>query len=285
MRGFISATVAWFLLRCIFPSQSFTSKLSSRSVLQTSFAVQKRQQTTSPSEITTGAKTIKDGSLVEYTSTKGTKRLAIVSKRSGAYLDVLNDARKSFTVPISRVTYHINGSFAFGDLLRLNEILGDLKPIQVERLWESSFGQKHPAVCNLNYISKQIFGSTDAVRTFASMKLMSTYGTVFFEQVDNTQDGCDQNNDDNNGNAMIPMAPIAPAPVVMESGTDIVFVPLSPNAVQQNLRSRAALREFKQRFMKVQRTLAVTCYVLQWSHVLCHVRLYIVIKLSDYCVS
>jgi hypothetical protein len=261
MRGYISATVAWFLLRCIFPSQSFTSKLSSRSVLQTSLAVQKRQQTTSPSEIITGAKTIKDGSLVEYTSTKGTKRLAIVSKRSGAYLDVLNDARKSFTVPISRVTYHINGSFAFGDLLRLNEILGDLKPIQVERLWESSFGQKHPAVCNLNYISKQIFGSTDAVRTFASMKLMSTYGTVFFEQVDNTQDNSGQNNDDNNGNAMIPMAPSpsAPAPVVKEGGTDIVFVPLSPNAVQQNLRSRAALREFKQRFMKVRESSDMCC--------------------------
>ena len=214
--------------------------------------MQKRQQTPSPSENIIGAKSIKDGSLVEYTSTKGTKRLAIVSKRTGAYLDVLNDARKSFTVPISRVTYHINGSFAFGDLLRLNEILGDLKPIQVERLWESSFGQKHPAVCNLNYISKQIFGSTDAVRTFASMKLMSTYGTVFFEQVENALDGADDNNDEingngnGNGNAFLPVVPAVPG-----SAVDVVFVPLSPNAVQQNLRSRAALREFKQRIMKV----------------------------------
>lgn len=247
MRGYISATVVWFLLRCIFPSQSFTHKSSCRILHQTSLAVQKRQQT---SEIITGAKSIRDGSLVEYTSTKGTKRLAIVSKRSGAYLDVLNDARKSFTVPISRVTYHINGSFAFGDLLRLNEILGDLKPIQVERLWESSFGQKHPAVCNLNYISKQIFGSTDAVRTFASMKLMSTYGTVFFEQVENMLDGADESNGEINGNAVLPVVS-----AVQGSVTDVVFVPLSPNAVQQNLRSRAALREFKQRFMKASRHL------------------------------
>ena len=247
MRGYISATVAWFLLLCIFPSQSFTHKSSCRTLRQTSLAVQKRQQT---SEIITGAKSIRDGSLVEYTSTKGTKRLAIVSKRSGAYLDVLNDARKSFTVPISRVTYHINGSFAFGDLLRLNEILGDLKPIQVERLWESSFGQKHPAVCNLNYISKQIFGSTDAVRTFASMKLMSTYGTVFFEQVENILDGSDESNGEVNRNAVLPVVS-----AVQGSTTDVVFVPLSPNAVQQNLRSRAALREFKQRFMKASRLL------------------------------
>lgn len=202
-----------------------------------SISAQRRQHALTRSEDIIDGMSIKDGSLVEYTSAKGNKRLAIVSKRVGAHLDVLNDAKKSFSVPISRVTYHINGTFAFGDLLRLNEILGDLKPIQVERLWEASFGQTNPAVCNFRYISKQIFGSTDAVRTFASMKLMASFGGVFFEPL--TIDEFDVTSE---------MMPSSVDDVFVK---EVVFVPLAPNIVQQNLRSRAALKEFKQRFIKV----------------------------------
>jgi hypothetical protein len=53
--------------------------------------------------------------------------------------------------------------------------------ICIYRLWESSFGQKS-LDCNLRYVSKQIFGSADPVRLYASIKLMSTFGSVFFEQ-------------------------------------------------------------------------------------------------------
>jgi hypothetical protein len=244
MRGFVIAILKLFVVELLLSSNSFVSKIKPRQSRFACHSVQKRQDTVVQADSLIDAKTIRDGSLVEYTSTKGTKRLAIVSKRVGAHLDVLNDARKSFSVPISRVTYHINGTFAFGDLLRLNEILGDLKPVQVERLWESSFGQNNPAVCNLLYISKQIFGSTDAVRTFASMKLMSTYGGVFFEQVAR-KEPIDSISEGNNAVEKSP-ATIIP---------NIVYVPLPPNIVQQNLRSRAALKEFKQRFMKVNTAL------------------------------
>jgi hypothetical protein len=115
----------------IFPSQSFISRYSKTTSFSLNYAAKKQSIYTG--EYLIDGKSITDGSLVEYTSAKGSKRLAIVCKRIGAQLEVLNDAKKSFSVPISRVTYHINGTFAFGDLLRLNEILGDLKPIQVER--------------------------------------------------------------------------------------------------------------------------------------------------------
>lgn len=215
----------------IFPSQSFRSHFSKTTSFSLNYAVKKQSIYTG--EYVIDGKSITDGSLVEYTSAKGSKRLAIVCKRSGAQLEVLNDAKKSFSVPISRVTYHINGSFAFGDLLRLNEILGDLKPIQVERLWESSFGQKS-LECNLRYVSKQIFGSTDPVRLYASIKLMSTFGSVFFEQGipgDKKEGGdIDRNELD---------------------VKEVIYIPLTPNIVQINLRNRAALKEFKMRFMKV----------------------------------
>jgi hypothetical protein len=240
MRGFVIATLKLIVVELLLSSNSFVSKIKPRQSRFACHSVQKRQDSVVQADSLIDAKTIRDGSLVEYTSTKGTKRLAIVNKRVGAHLDVLNDARKSFSVPISRVTYHINGTFAFGDLLRLNEILGELKPIQVERLWELSFGQNNPAVCNLLYVSKQIFGSTDAVRTFASMKLMSTYGGVFFEQVARKE----PISSISDGNSAVEKSSVTSIP-------DTVYVPLPPNIVQQNLRSRAALKEFKQRFMKV----------------------------------
>lgn len=215
----------------IFPSQSFRSRFSKTISFSLNYAVKKQSIYTG--EYVIDGKSITDGSLVEYTSAKGSKRLAIVCKRSGAQLEVLNDAKKSFSVPISRVTYHINGSFAFGDLLRLNEILGDLKPIQVERLWESSFGQKS-LECNLRYVSKQIFGSTDPVRLYASIKLMSTFGSVFFEQ--GIPGDKDEGRDIDRNELDV---------------KEVTYIPLTPNIVQINLRNRAALKEFKMRFMKV----------------------------------
>lgn len=256
MRGVTSTAIALILLGLISPSLSFIMISAKRCLVRT-FAAQKRQPVLLTTESAIDGKSIRDGSLVEYTSTKGSKRLAIVSKSVGAHLDVLNDAKKSFSVPITRVTYHINGTFAFGDLLRLNEILADLKPIQIERLWESSIGLNNPPVFNLKYISKQIFGSTDAVRTFASMKLMSTYGSVFFERIIPEETiGTSDGNSENGSNQ-----------VVMEKVPELTFAPLSPNMVQQNLRSRAALKEFKQRFVKVRitdishRIVLTHCYI------------------------
>jgi len=74
-----------------------------------------------------GNQNIRSGSMIEYTSAKGSKRLALVVGRSDNVLDVLNEARKPFTVTCNRVTYHISGNFEFGDLLRLNEIVMEIR--------------------------------------------------------------------------------------------------------------------------------------------------------------
>ena len=245
MRSGYVAAAAFLLVTFYSPSYCLVSRVNAR-FTSTSICAQRRQPAAlATTEHVIDGKSIREGSLVEYTSAKGSKRLAIVGKRVGAHLDVLNDAKKSFSVPISRVTYHINGTFAFGDLLRLNEILGDLKPIQVERLWEASFGQTNPAACTLKHVSKQIFGSTDAVRPCASMKLMASFGGVFFENVQGK----------GGGESAVTAAGIATGTVATSASSEkemeVVFVPLSPTVVQQNLRGRAALKEFKQRFIKV----------------------------------
>lgn len=199
------------------------------------------------------ARSIKEGSLIEYVSGKGSKRLAIVNKRTGAHLEVLNDARKAFSVPISRVTHHINGSFAFGDLLRLTEMLGEMKPIQVERLWEAMFDQINPSVCNIATISKQIYGSTDPVRMFVSMKLMASFGNVFFDEsmgsIESAAPATSSSSSTSSSTSSDTSSGSDGPPRKGEIGT--LFVPLPPAVVQENLRNRAALKEFKLRFTKI----------------------------------
>ena len=192
---------------------------------------------------TEGQRSIRGGSLIEYVSGKGSKRLALVNKRIGANLEVSNDARKVFTVSISRVTHHINGSFAFGDLLRLTEMLGEMKPIQVERLWESSFSSNRTP-CSIASISKQIYGSTDPVRMFVTSKLMSSFGNVFFEIATNNNNNNSKNSDSGSGSGSGSGSSVSSSgsttPISVSnsgSGGDIRwFVPLPPSVVQENLR-------------------------------------------------
>ena len=185
---------------------------------------------------TDSQRSIRAGSLIEYVTGKGGKRLALVNKRIGYNLEVSNDARKVFTVSISRVTHHINGTFAFGDLLRLTEMLGEMKPIQVERLWESSFASNRNP-CSIATISKQIYGSTDPVRMFVTTKLMSTFGNVFFEVTTNNNN--DRQNSDSNTNSSVSSAtpPSSSSSSISAAGGDVRwFIPLSPSVVQENLR-------------------------------------------------
>jgi hypothetical protein len=179
---------------------------------------------------------IEAGSLIEYVSGKGSKRLAIVHQRVGAHLEVLNDAKKAFSVPLSRVTHHINGSFAFGDLLRLTEVLAEMKPIQVERLWEASFDQPNAPPCTVAAVSRAVYGSADPVRLFVTTKLMATFGGVFFVE------------------RSAAAAAAADATGGRGGRRETVYVPLPPDVVQENLRNRAALKEFKLRFNKIMVT-------------------------------
>ncbi len=166
---------------------------------------------------------VQDGSLVEYISAKGSKRLALVNKTIGAHIEVVNDAKKSFSVPLSRVTYHINGTYQFGDLLRLNDILFDLKAAQAERVWEEACSRSVDISninLNISHVCERVYGVVEPIKIYAAIRLMNTFGTVFFKQVS-------------------------------KNNQATLFQPLEPNVVQENLHDRAALREFKQRYSKL----------------------------------
>ena len=101
MKDHFSAFIGIIFLYFALVTQSFVNEIRIK-LKPTSITAHQRQSAVATSEYMIDAKSIKDGSLVEYTSAKGSKRLAIVSKRVGAHLDVLNDAKKSFSVPISK---------------------------------------------------------------------------------------------------------------------------------------------------------------------------------------
>ena len=60
-------------------------------------------------------------------------------------------------------------------------MITDMKPSQVERLWEATLDAKSPKICDVAYVSKYTYGSIDTMRLFASIKLMETFGSVFFQ--------------------------------------------------------------------------------------------------------
>lgn len=159
---------------------------------------------------------IGEGSLIEYVSSKGSRRLAIVKKGvAGAHLDVLNEARKAFSVPVSRVTYVIQGSFLFTDLLRLEGLLGSVSVSQAQAIWEVVRARNGTGV-RLEEASDILFGNRDPTRVFTVSRLMFLYSSIFFER----------NSDDE---------ALAPLPV------DVVL---------ENLKDREALSEFKSRYAR-----------------------------------
>ena len=211
--------------------------------------------------------------MVEYISAKGSKRLAIVRRRSsGGTVEAVNDARLTFTIPTSRVSIHIPGKFEFGDLLRLQEMLDDLRPNQVERIWEDLVEQGAPLdedtsagspeslgeqIARLergppsrrrisaNAVSSKVFGAVDAIRLYATHRLMATVGNVFFEP------------ENGRGGAVLDGGPanttVGSSSSSSSSGSGSgpeFYTALSPASVQANLRDRSALREFKQRYRK-----------------------------------
>ena len=162
---------------------------------------------------------ISEGSLVEYVSSKGSRRLALVKKGvAGAHLDVMNQARKTFSVPISRVTYVVQGSFVFADLLRLEGTLGSVSVAQAQTVWEILTARNATDISTdvwAEEASDILFGSRDATRIFAVNRIMILYSSLFFER---------------------------------KSGDKLV--PLPPDVVQENLRDREALLEFKSRYTR-----------------------------------
>jgi len=133
----------------------------------------------------------------------------------------VNTKGESFSVPFGKVSYHINGSYVFNDLLRLNDYMVDLKASDTEEIWEQSCIDNSLIPLNISYISNHVYGVVDPMRIFLSLRLLSTYGSVFFNTT-----YANKNNVDS-----------------------ISYYPLPSDVVHMNLRNRAALREFKQRYM------------------------------------
>jgi exoribonuclease II len=123
------------------------------------------------------------------------------------------------------VTFHIADSYAFGDLIRLNDQIQEMKPQMVESLWEKVYSAKQQDSITLQDVAQHVFKLTTPVDLFLSHRLMSLYGGLFF-------------------NCSI-------------SGKSSTFTPLSPISVQENLKDRSALSEFKQRYTKSKGAAAI----------------------------
>ena len=182
------------------------------------------------SDIKVNDELIKNGSIVEFISLKGIKYVALVSNKEGAHLKVQNEARKFFSVPFTRVTYVIDGSYAFGDLLRLHEILQELKLHMLENIWEKLYFD-NSYLRNISDISILAFGNAGPINLFITHRLMLIYGSTFFSTI---YTNITMENEK----------------CVMKS-TPCVFQPLPPHIVDENLKDRLALRELKIRINKV----------------------------------
>ena len=80
------------------------------------------------------------GNVVEYTNAKGSRRVVLINKRLGTYLEVTNDVSKIFTIPVNRVNYLVEGDYAFEDLRNLSEIIQNLGPAHIERVYNNLTG-------------------------------------------------------------------------------------------------------------------------------------------------
>ena len=96
----------------------------------------------------------------------------------------------------------------------------DLKASDTEEIWEQSCNDNSLIPLNISYISSYVYGTVDPMRIFLSLRLLSSYGSVFF----NTSN------------------------IQKNNAESILYYPLPPDVVSQNMRDRAALREFKQRY-------------------------------------
>ena len=234
-------TSALFILFLHLKLQSFDcfQRRSSRADLSLSELVTFASRRGSPSSPKLSSsridgRSIKDGSLIEYVSAKGTKRLAIVSKRKGESLEVLNNVMIEFLVPVSKVTHLINGFHTYDDLMDLTSTISMYNEDQVQKLWVSAMEQSENVI-SMEFVSQNVFGSSRAIDLYASMKLMKQFGKIFFEE-------CAPSvaNDDDKENSRLEM----------------FYKPLSAEVVAGNLKHQEALQSFRSEFMRMMTTQA-----------------------------
>jgi hypothetical protein len=226
---------------------------------------------------------IRPSSIVEYLSSKGSKQVALVQEREGAHLNVINENTKSFSVPTNRITAHIDGNFAFDDLQSLVSVIEDMKPHMVERLWErtqvsssltdkasDSEEMRSARAIDLKTVSREVYSSSCQLRVFACSRLMALHGGVFFEPLkpvsppqpkpqqedrasvlgdDATSSTSTSNiNDDEESDEKARRS--GRSSLIQGEMATMRYVPLGPQEIQDNLRHRAALKEFKHWYNK-----------------------------------
>lgn len=175
-------------------------------------------------------RSVKDGSIIEYLNAKGSKRLAIVNKRKGPELEVLNNALMEFSVTVSKVTYLIEGLYNFDDLTRLTNALTDLKLEQVQEV-RNSITEGTDSSVTIELVSQKVFGSTNKIDMYLSMKLMAQFGSIFFKESSAMSSTITGTND-------LPTS-------------SVVYVPLPSETVQANLKHRIDLQEFRSEFIRM----------------------------------
>ena len=172
-------------------------------------------------------RSIKDGSLIEYLSAKGSKRLALVNKRKGPTLVVLNNDMMEFSVSVSKVSLVIEGYYAVNDLKRLIDLVDKLELNQVQKLWDHSIENDVPSISHSS-VSQEIFRSQDAICMYASRKLMTQFGGVYFNSTPLSEP--------NSGDASYLLTEYSPLP---------------RNRVEANLKHQVALGRFRSEFTRV----------------------------------
>ena len=224
---------------------------------------------------------LRSGSIVEHLSSKGTKQLALVTRRLSRFtLEVMNEAKMEYNINTKRVSHLVPGNYTIGDLLRLQEMLLHIKPQQMEKLWEqcssssSSAGagggggghrlegsEELTAGVTVAHAAQHLYRSADALRVFAASRIMDSIGAVYFNKSSSRRTNASPTATSSSSLSGVER-PFVPDPtpssdspgVLLDASAAVaavIYVPLDASAVQENLRDRAALREFKQRFQKL----------------------------------
>lgn len=183
------------------------------------------------------------GSLIEYRAKTGSKQIALVLSTKGRFtLQVMNEKKMVFTIHVSKVAYAIKGNYSMGDMLRIAELQLDFKPVLIEKLWEkySPLDRSMDASVNATAAAAAFFRGTDPLRQFVAAKVMLSHqGKVYFMPSVDPQHRAHSRKLKEGGST------------AFDNYDAVRFVPFSAAVVQQNLRDRATLREFRQRYQRV----------------------------------
>jgi hypothetical protein len=224
-----------------------------------------------------------EGNIVEYVNSKGSKRLVLINKRVGMYLEVTNEVSKVFTIPIGRVSYLVEGDYDFDSFLVLHNMVLNLKPTYAENVYNILVEKKEESSAEagggsgssstktvaytLEYISNVLYPPTDesggvasgvhkhviasvAQKLYAAYRLLASYGNVFFDLK-----GTDELTE---GAVVHGLGINAITAAAANNNVVNVYIPLERERVISNMKEHAALREFKARYKKLAELSAAT---------------------------